>query len=292
MNRKTKRVLCWLPVAVTLVIWLSACPSGPEAVQQPAPPPSATAEAAQPPTLTPVPPTPVPPTATVPPSPEPTATQPAPTATPIPPSPTSTPVPPTETPTVPPPTETPAPAVALKKPTLNVRGGPGTNYAVIGALKQGDRAAVTGRSGDCAWLQVTTAAGLAGWIAGGADYVTLNVPCASVPEAKAPPPPTRAPTRPAPAATPTVAAAKGPSLPTDKGCFLFISYIGDPLKVTITAQDRQWNMDFELPPMGEYLLCMDPGHYTYSLNHAKWVGHGEFDVEAGKHYRFPIEGRT
>ncbi len=47
-------------------------------------------------------------------------------------------------------------------------------------------------------------------------------------------------------------------------------------------------MSFELAPMGEYFLCMDPGHYSYTISHPRWLGHGEFDVQAGKHGRFPI----
>ncbi len=94
-------------------------------------------------TATPVPPadtpTPVPPTA-VPTEPSATATSEPPTATPEPP--TATPVPPTTTPEPPtatpkPPTATPEPEPsvpqAVPKSNMNMRGGPGTGYAVVGS---------------------------------------------------------------------------------------------------------------------------------------------------------------
>jgi len=82
-----------------------------------------------------------------------------------------------------------------------------------------------------------------------------------------------------------------PVLPADKGCFLFTNYIGDKLLVTLTNEERGWNFSFDLRRWRVFPLH-GPGHYTTTISHPNWLGHGEFDVEAGKHLRFPIVGRS
>lgn len=80
------------------------------------------------------------------------------------------------------------PAVVVRTGSLNIRSGPGTNYAVIGAAQQGDSLLVIGQTGGCAWLKVNRPAG-EGWVIGGAEYVTCNTPCSTVPAAAVPPTP-------------------------------------------------------------------------------------------------------
>jgi hypothetical protein len=89
-------------------------------------------------------------------------------ATPIPPPPTNTPLPtPTEVVEVAPsepssPLPTPEPAEAANEgpvtitliQNMNVRGGPGTNYPVVGPGPAGETAKVLGRNADSSWLQV------------------------------------------------------------------------------------------------------------------------------------------
>jgi len=60
------------------------------------------------------------------------------------------------TPTPAPPTDTPTPSapVVSVKQDMNVRGGPGTNYPVIGSASSGDISMVTGRNQDSSWVQV------------------------------------------------------------------------------------------------------------------------------------------
>jgi hypothetical protein len=99
---------------------------------------------------------------------------------------------PTSTPTG---TSAPAPEAEVKSETLNVRAGPGVNYDVVGKTRQGDKVAVIGQASDCAWLMVSVPAGKEGWVSGGGSYVTLNAPCASIPAAAIPPPPTPRPRR-------------------------------------------------------------------------------------------------
>jgi len=115
------------------------------------------------------------------------------------------------TPTVPP-TFTPEPTAAPQPglqavADVNVRGGPGTNYPVVGLLRAGDVAAVTGRSADNAWWQIIYPAnsGSTGWVVN--TYVQANAAAGGVPVAAAPaPPPTNTPVSATPTSTPLPAA--------------------------------------------------------------------------------------
>lgn len=100
------------------------------------------------------------------------------------------------------------PQVVVKSAALNLRSGPGTNYPIAGKATQGDKLYPVARVGNCDWLQV----GAPGrpdlvWVAGGAQYVTLSVPCTTLMvQDRVPPPPTAAPTPthpPAPKVAPT-----------------------------------------------------------------------------------------
>lgn len=152
-------------------------------------------------------------TATSKPTAKPTATPLRPTATPIiptpPPLPTATrlptqPPPPTATPvpTRPPlPSATPTPnypAVVPKESTINVRSGPGTDFAAIGRLAPGQVRRITGKNTDGTWFEIEMPDVGKGWVAAG--VVTTNMPPAGIPVAQviptAPPTPTSAPAAP------------------------------------------------------------------------------------------------
>lgn len=145
----------------------------------------------------------------------------APTDTPTPtPEATNTPEP-TPTPAEPPtatPTNTPETARAvINNPTgstVNVRGGPGTNYANIGQASNGERYDITGKSAAGDWWQINFN-GQTGWVT--AQYVVVEGDPAAVQVAAnvpAAPVPTRAPTpRPAPTATPAPAQPTTPPQP-------------------------------------------------------------------------------
>jgi uncharacterized protein YraI len=83
---------------------------------------------------------------------------------------------------------------------MNVRGGPGTNYPVVGPGPAGESAKVIGRNADSSWLQIEypSSSGV-GWIF--AKLVQVNGDPQSVAVAQAPPPP---------AAPPPQAAAPAP----------------------------------------------------------------------------------
>lgn len=56
------------------------------------------------------------------------------------------------------------PTVFARSTAVNLRGGPGTTFAVTGQLRQGESLPIIGRTADNAWWQVRTAAGSA-WVA-------------------------------------------------------------------------------------------------------------------------------
>jgi hypothetical protein len=56
---------------------------------------------------------------------------------------------------------------------LNLRGGPGTDYPVVGKLAEGDTIAITGRNEDSSWLQVESKDGTA-WIIADPELVKVE----------------------------------------------------------------------------------------------------------------------
>jgi uncharacterized protein YraI len=128
-----------------------------------------------------------------------------PSPTPIPMLPTATPLPvASPLPTVVPATPTSAiPYVVAGEKGVNVRGGPGTNYALLGYLEPSARADLTGRYSD--WWQISYN-GASAWVFG--NLVTATN-ADSVPQVQPPPAPptaipaTAVPTAPPPTATPS-----------------------------------------------------------------------------------------
>jgi hypothetical protein len=140
-------------------------------------------------TSTPVRPTAVPPTATP---------LPIPTVTSAPPTPTAPP--PTVAPTAAPPTATATPekaAFTVSEPAVNVRGGPGVNYPILGEVRQGQTFDITGKNPNGDWWQFIYE-GRTGWITAGMVtargtarvQVAANIPA---PPTSPPPPPTTPP---------------------------------------------------------------------------------------------------
>jgi uncharacterized protein YgiM (DUF1202 family) len=112
-----------------------------------------------------------------------------------------------------PPSSSPTPGATNPPPTanqptvttrsgLNVRGGPGTDYPIIGRLTEGQTLVITGRNAETTWWQVVYPPGSneRGWISGDPQF-TSATNIEGVPIVQAPPRPTPAP----PTATPTPA---------------------------------------------------------------------------------------
>src|SRR4030095_7628805 len=73
--------------------------------------------------------------------------------------------------TPPPPAET---TYRVDASTLNLRQGPGLNYAVIGSLKQGEMLEGLAISGDNQWVQIRKSNGVTGWCS--LKYLTKVTP--------------------------------------------------------------------------------------------------------------------
>jgi uncharacterized protein YgiM (DUF1202 family) len=100
----------------------------------------------------------------------------------------------TPSPLVPTPTATlNIPGAVVNAATLNVRSGPGIDFAVVGSANQGDWLTLQGRNEDGSWLEVVTASGVDGWVS--ADLVSANVAVDSIAVAAVIPTPPPAPTQ-------------------------------------------------------------------------------------------------
>jgi heat shock protein HslJ len=94
---------------------------------------------------------------------------------------------------------------------LNIRSGPGTNFPVIGAARNGDTGTIVGRSQDSRWWVVDAPSlpGGVGWVS--ADFVAATN-ADDVPVIPSPPPPPPTPTRvPPPTARPVTATPVPPT---------------------------------------------------------------------------------
>jgi uncharacterized protein YraI len=93
--------------------------------------------------------------------------------------------------------------------SVNIRSGPGLNYAVIGTLNADTAVPIVGRNADTTWWEIEITGDTTGWVAGSVVQATNadNVPVA---EAPPPPPQTSAAVVPQPAADSAPAAPEKP----------------------------------------------------------------------------------
>ena len=179
------------------------------------------------------------------------------------------------------------PTATVVARTLNVRSGPGTNYAVIGSAAKGARFTVVGQFNNCSWLKVVDPKKQEGWVAGTSQYVNIDTPCKQLPVATPPNNPPAA----QPTATPT--AQPAPTKPANLGCYLFQNQLGAEVTVTFTAQNGSGSRTFKLPHNTEQVQCFAPGRYSYTLDAPPpWDStNGELTVHAGDRHYFPIRPR-
>ncbi len=105
-------------------------------------------------------------------------------------------------PSVDPPTATPPPAVprlTITGPAVNIRGGPGTEYEIVGAASQGESFDLVAKNPTGDWWQICCVTGQPGWVFGqlanveNADGVAV---AADIPTPPTPAPVTAAPESP------------------------------------------------------------------------------------------------
>lgn len=149
---------------------------------------------------------------------------------------------------LPAPTNTPESAIVRAGSNINVRGGPGTDYTVVGALATGQSAQILAKNPEADWWNILLSTGQSGWVysslvetAGplGAVAVAANIP-------PPPPTPTAAPVAVAPAVeqpTAITAPAAPPPAPSssDKPYFRLV-------------KKRMWGKDENDGCRGKHLL--------------------------------------
>ncbi len=79
------------------------------------------------------------------------------------------------------------PDAVVSSDSLNVRGGPGTNYPVVAVLKKGDGVAVIGRSADSKWARLGFTDVEEAWAS--AEYLAFKTDFGQAPVVKPPPVP-------------------------------------------------------------------------------------------------------
>ena len=111
------------------------------------------------------------------------------------------------------PTPIPAAEVVIGS-NMNIRGGPGTNYNILGGANQGERYNVTGKNNDGTWWQINYN-GQDGWVFG--ELVTAqNTESVQVAQNIAAPPPTAVPPTATPVPPPQEVAPPEPPKPQYK----------------------------------------------------------------------------
>lgn len=128
--------------------------------------------------------------------------------------------------------------------TANVRGGPGTNYNIVGSIPLGGTAPVAGKSQDGTWwyIQFPGAPGGYGWIAGSiTSAVCIPTTLASIaapPAPAAPPVNTPKPSNNDDSEDPTEEPTDPPSL-IDPGILIYLLPTATPIPIVIPT--------FEMP---------------------------------------------
>lgn len=280
-------------VLALFVLSLTACTSSPEPLPPPtlttAPSPVAMTTPSATDTLAAPTDTPALPTAT--------ATVPAPTDTPLPA--TDTPAPsatPTASPTA---TTTPtaipaAPDFVVSNAVANVRAGPGTDYPIIGQVRQGETYAVTGRNASGSWWEFAFGQ-RTGWIS--ASLVESNEQADRVQvSANIPPAPTATATLLPQPTNPPVAAASCPAWfqHPQPGMGVLVIENHDtgtvPARVEQIGTPNEWSLSqrFDDVP-GRLTLQLSPGRHEFKIEiPAAGLVMIKVEIEAGKTYISPI----
>jgi hypothetical protein len=181
---------------------------------------------------------------------------------------------PTRTPTK---TPTPQPMAIVDTETLNVRGGPGTDYDILGVVNKGDELVIVGRLADNSWYQIDYKR-QKGWIFGGlviaenADDVPVitDIPPTNTPAAT--PTPTETPT---PQPTPTLPGVEGTVQPGQEGIdYTYVDEQGVTHTYTLPCGSP-------LPP-GAVCVC----NCVTAPPACGCVGHCACDSQGG-HYWYP-----
>lgn len=143
------------------------------------------------------------------------------------------------------PTSTPQPLAVVNTASLNVRKGPGTEYALQGSVSEGEELEIVGQAYNCDWLKIETAKGIDGWVS--SELVFYETSCNDI--ASVPIPATPIP-------KPATATQAPESKPTDKPS-------GKTVKVRI-VNDTGGTLTLSLNGPASYHFTFGPG--TQNIN--------------------------
>jgi hypothetical protein len=154
------------------------------------------------------------------------------------------------------PTSTPRPGAVVDTASLNVRKGPGTEYAQQTSVTEGEQLEIIGQAHNCAWLKIKTTKGIEGWVS--SELVMYETSCNGISSAPIPPTPKSV------VATPTPAPA---SKPTEKPT-------GKTIKVKI-INDTGGTITLDLNGPASYSFTLGSGTHTIKVikgtyNYAAW----------------------
>jgi hypothetical protein len=171
---------------------------------------------------------------------------------------------------------------------LNVRSGPGTNYAVTGSANNGQQFQILGQAYNCEWLQIGETGSaqprLIGWISGAAQYVAYRTSCDAIAAAAIPATPTAAPI---PTATPK---PPQPSNSAAQGCYIVRNELGFAVSITLTGPNG-WQDTLQLDAGVEREYCAPAGTYQYTLKAPGSPAsiQGSLTVKAGERLLLPLK---
>ncbi len=181
---------------------------------------------------------------------------------------------------------------SLAVPTLNVRAGPGVDFAILDKLRQeelgADLVSIIGRNAASSWLAVGDAVVKGGWISASSTYVTCAGTVADLPVAEvvvgtlAPTPiPQASQTQPQPAAQPQPepepepTAAPQPAGPA-AGQVRLVVFNAFGQEIRFTYQDQEHDMQ----PGQQVTIDTFPGLIAFSASSAWRNLHGNADFTA------------
>jgi len=145
-------------------------------------------------------------------------------------------------------TPTPKPGAVVETDSLNIRKGPGTNYAIVTGVPKGDTLDILGQAYSCSWLKIRTSNGVEGWVS--SELVRYELACSDIPAVAVPPTPI-----PLPTLTPTSQAPAGKTvsvrIKNDTGGNISISLSGPA------------SYSFSFTP-GNHTIQVLPGTYSYT----------------------------
>lgn len=173
-------------------------------------------------------------------------------------------------------TSTPQPVAVVDIASLNVRNGPGTEYAFQTSISEGEQLEIIGQAYNCAWLRIKTSKGIEGWVS--SELVLYEIPCDEIPSAPIPPTP-----KPRLATSTPAPTSKATDKPTGKTVKVrIINDTGGTLTLNLNGPA---NYKFTFGP-GTQTINVIQGTYNYTVWGCGTSSSGSKKLKAGAEWRW------